>query len=643
MKDTTWFVTEEFEKEYHTDEVLGAVCGANGTAIRLWAPTAESVFLHLYPTGKGCVSQETVAMEKGSKGVWTYRTSRNLDGVYYDFDVTVAGKTRRTADPYAKACGVNGKRSMILDLRRTDPEGWAEDTAPAHTPEQVIYEIHVKDFSWDPAGGFAEADRGKFSAFARTGTTLNGKGKYATGLDYLKKLGVTHIQLMPVYDYGSVDEEHWETGYNWGYDPVNYNVPEGSYSSDPYHGEVRVRELKEMIAALHKHGFRVIMDVVYNHTYVNDSWLERTVPGYYYRQKSDGTLSNGSGCGNDVASERSMCRRYILESALYWVEEYHMDGFRFDLMGLLDQELMESLQTALDKKYGKGEKLLYGEPWRADNTHLSRPVALCDKDSLKYIDGRIGAFCDDIRDAVKGSLMDLSARGFVNGGGMQNWKLHKCLAGWAGEHGAYQTPYQTITYLSCHDDWTLWDKLVSTMDPRKNYAGCQKTVLKANRLAAAINFCCQGRPFFLAGEEFGRTKGGIKNSYCSSSEVNLLDWTRAWKNRELVDYYRGLIALRQQMPGMQDKTADAHKRILGTQEIATDCVAACIDNRSADTKWEKVLLIFNCSAKAAEYTLPEGSWQVLADGDSSFRWETENLTEKTVTVEANTALILGLK
>ena len=643
MNDLIWFASKEFERDYHYTKTLGAQCGPEGTRIRLWAPTAQAVFLHLYAAGKDGAALETVAMERGEKGVWSYRTLRNLHGTYYDFDVTVDGVCRRTADPYARACGVNGSRSMVVELSRTDPEGWEADTAPAHTPEQVIYELHIKDFSWDPHGGFDPKDRGKFSALCRGGTTLDGEGKFATGLDYLKKLGVTHIQLMPVYDYGSVDEENWETGYNWGYDPVNYNVPEGSFSSDPYRGEVRVRELKEMIAALHKHGFRVIMDVVYNHTYVSDSWLERTVPGYYYRQKPDGSLSNGSGCGNDVASERSMCRQYILDSALYWIREYHMDGFRFDLMGLLDQELMEAIQHELDKQYGPGEKLIYGEPWRADNTHLSRPAVLCDKNSLKTIDGRIGAFCDDTRDAVKGSLMDLSARGFVNGGGMEAWKLHKCLAGWAGEHGAYRTPYQTITYLSCHDDWTLWDKLVATMDKKMQFTGCQRNILRANRLAAAINFCCQGRPFFLAGEEFGRTKGGIKNSFCSSSEVNLLDWSRAWKNRKLVEYYRGLIGLRQQLPGMQDKTERASLRILETRQLAKDCVAACVDNRGAGSKWEKVLTVFNCGEETVSYQLPQGSWQILADGESSLRWKRTAMAGKTVAVQPYTALILGMK
>ena len=643
MKQMKWFASEAFKQEYHYDGELGAFCADSGTRIFLWAPTAEAVFVHFYPAGNGCKAFETVPMERGSKGVWSYRTTRNLDGWYYDFDVTVDGKTNRTADPYAKACGVNGSRSMVIDLAKTNPQGWEKDRAPEKTPEQVIYELHVKDFSWDEAGGFPAADRGKYSALGRTGTTLNGEGKYATGLDYLKRLGVTHIQLMPVYDYGSVDEENWESGYNWGYDPVNYNVPEGSYSSDPYHGKVRVRELKEAIAALHREGFRVIMDVVYNHTFVNDSWLWRTVPGYYYRQKADGSFSNGSGCGNDIASERSMCAKYILDSALYWVREYHMDGFRFDLMGLLDRELVESIQHELDKEYGPGEKLIYGEPWRADNTHLSRPVVLCDKNSLKTIDGRIGAFCDDTRDAVKGSLMSLEAKGFVNGGGMQTGKLYNCLVGWAGCHGAAQTPYQTITYLSCHDDWTLWDKLVYTMDAQKQFTGTQPEILRANRLAAAINFCCQGRPFFLAGEEFARTKGGIKNSFCSSSQVNLLDWTRAWENRDLVDYYRGLIALRMQLPGLQEKSHRSAERVLWVKELTKDCAMACIDNHGEGSTWEQVLLIINCSDQGGNAQLPEGNWQLLCDGESSFRFEEGVVVTGKVAVERNCALILGRK
>lgn len=454
------FDSIEFQRAYHTDEPLGTFCGREGTLFRLWAPTARKVELRLYSTGNDTPAQANIPMNAKSKGVWEYETHENLDGTYYDYALWAEGEYYETPDPYGKACGVNGRRSMVIDLSRTDPKNWENDKAPKETPEQIIYELHIKDFSWDVSGGFEEKDRGRYTAFTKQGTTLYQHGQNPTGLDHLKKLGVTHIQILPMYDYGSVDEAHPETGYNWGYDPVNYNVPEGSYSSDPYHGEVRIRELKEMIASLHANGFRVIMDVVYNHTYSLDSPLFKTAPWYYYRQNPDGTPSNGSGCGNDIASERSMCARYILESALYWVEEYHIDGFRFDLMGLLDTELMEQIQKALDERYGEGEKLVYGEPWRAGDTAAANNVTLCDKGALKQIDGKIGAFCDDTRDAVKGSVMDSHGVGFVNGGVLTADALEKCVAGWAGEHGAFQTPRQTITYLSCHDDWTLWDKLV---------------------------------------------------------------------------------------------------------------------------------------------------------------------------------------
>ena len=636
-----WFDSPEFEKAYHTEVPLGAFCGVQGTCFRLWAPTAEQVAIRLYQAGSNAPALEKIFLEKEEKGVWSYTTKRNLDGWYYDYEVTVDGITRNSQDPYAKACGVNGQRSMVIDLARTNPEGWDADKAPAPTPEQIIYELHVKDFSWDKAGGFPESDRGKFSALCREGTTLRYDGVHPTGLDYLKRLGVTHIQLLPVYDYGSVDETKPEFGYNWGYDPVNYNIPEGSYSSNPYWGEVRIRELKQAIASLHSHGFRVIMDVVYNHTYDLESPLFKTVPWYYYRQDKTGKASNGSGCGNDVASERSMCRRYILESALYWVEEYHMDGFRFDLMGLMDDTLMNSLQSELDKRYGAGEKLVYGEPWRADNTSTREGTLLCDKGSLKRINPKIGAFCDNTRDAVKGSVMDAASVGFVNGGKISAEKIYKCVAGWAGKHGDYQTPYQTITYLSCHDDWTLWDKLVYTMDPGKNFLGSAANIQKANRLAAAINFCCQGRPFFLSGEEFGRTKGGIKNSYCSSAEVNQLDWQRAWQNRQMVDYYRGLIALRLQCPGLQDKSVNAHKRILWAKDLSGNAVAVCLDNRGENSKWSKLLMIFCCDQQPQQLQLPEGKWQVLVNGDSSFQWQLHVTLSGSCTVPAGSALILG--
>ena len=636
-----WFDGKEFQEAFHCEEPLGAFCGNDGTLFRLWAPTAQAVTLRLYTAGNGGDPAETIVSEKGQKGTWIFRTERNLDGWYYDYEVTVDGACYCTADPYAKACGVNGHRSMVLDLRRTDPEGWGVDRAPAHTPEQVIYELHIKDFSWDKAGGFPVEDRGRYSALPRTGTTLNADGLHPTGVDYLKRLGVTHIQILPMYDYGSVDEENPDDGYNWGYDPVNYNIPEGSYSSDPYHGEVRIRELKEMIAGLHAQGFRVIMDVVYNHTYCLQSCLWKTVPWYYYRQEDNGTAANGSGCGNDLASERSMCAKYILDSVLYWVQEYHIDGFRFDLMGLLDTALMNRIREELDARYGVGEKLIYGEPWRAADTAARPGTVLCTKDNLKKLNINIGAFSDDIRDAVKGSVMDINAVGFVNGGGIDAEVLRRCVAGWAGENGPNQAPSQTLTYLSCHDDWTLWDKLVYTMDPKRNFTGSAPGVLRANRLAAAINFCCQGRPFFLAGEEFARSNGGFKNSYCSSADVNRLDWQRAWDNQKLVDYYRGLIALRMRLPGLRDKSAAAGGRILWAENAARDCAVVCLDNRGADTEWAQLLMIFSCGEEPQQVKLPAGKWQILVDGDSSFRWQSEEAAEGFCTVKPLSALILG--
>ncbi len=639
LQQKHWFDSEAFEKAYHCDAPMGAFCGESGTLFRLWAPTAEKVTLRLYRDGSEGAAFQVLPLNPAEKGTWVWQTRENLDGIYYDYAVTVDGQTRIAGDPYAKACGVNGQRSMAADLRKTDPDGWAQDRAPAPTPEQIIYELHIKDFSWDPAGGFPPQDRGRYSAFLRTGTTLNGDGIHPTGMDYLKELGVTHIQILPMYDYGSVDERAPDASYNWGYDPVNYNVPEGSYSSDPYHGAVRIREMKEMIAALHAQGFRVIMDVVYNHTYRLNSHLFSAVPWYYYRQHDDGSPANGSGCGNDLASERSMCGKYILDSVLYWAQEYHIDGFRFDLMGLLDDKLMNRIQQALDDRFGRGEKLIYGEPWRADRTAQRSGTVLCTKDNLKHLNPAIGAFSDDTRDSVKGSVMDLNAVGFVNGGGIRAQHLQKCITGWVSPDGPNQNPGQTVTYLSCHDDWTLWDKLVYTLDPDKNYTGFSQKVIAANKLAAAINFCCQGRPFFLAGEEFGRTKGGIKNSYCSSAGINQLDWVRAWKNRELADYYRGLIALRLQLPCLQDKSDAAGRHLLWAKDLMPDCAGVLLDDRRG--KWQQLLLIFNCAGTDHEISLPEGTWQVLVDNDSAFRWSGGLYAKESAAVPAASALILG--
>ena len=640
--------SKAFEAQYHTDEALGALWAPAATRFALWAPTARQVSLSLYAEGTGGGPLLTVDLARGGRGVWEAVVEGDLDGRYYDFAVTdCEGVTRRTADPWARACGRDGARSMVIDLRRTDPAGWAEDAPPARGPEDIIWEVHVKDFSHDARSGVPAALRGKFKALTLTGTTLDGDGVHPTCLDYLKRLGVNYVQLMPVFDYGSVPEDDPEA-FNWGYDPVNYNVPEGSYATDPDDGAVRIRELKEAVQALHKNGFRVIMDVVYNHTYHLDSWLWRTEPWYFYRQNPDGSPADGSGCGNDLASERSMCARYILESVLYWAQEYHMDGFRFDLMALLDTQLMERIRAELDRAYGKGEKLVFGEPWSAHSSPMHRGAKPAGKRALPTLDENIGAFCDATRDLAKGHILHAERPGFVNGGSARLADLRAAVTGWAWAPGgrfAARAASQTINYLSSHDDWTLWDKLVLTMDPARQFDTPTPAVLRANRLAAAFCFGCQGRWFMLAGEEFGRTKQGLQNSFNASAALNQLDWARAWTGpwRDLADYYRGLIALRPQLPGLCSKGPDAPARLRSAWRPARLTAAFLLDNSGPASRWDALLLFYSAAGQPRPAALPDGQWQVLADPDSSFRWQeaAPALLAGQATLPAAGALILG--
>ena len=640
--------SKAFEAQYHTDEALGALWAPAATRFALWAPTARQVSLSLYAEGTGGGPLLTVDLARGGRGVWEAVVEGDLDGRYYDFAVTdCEGVTRRTADPWARACGRDGARSMVIDLRRTDPAGWAEDAPPARGPEDIIWEVHVKDFSHDARSGVPAALRGKFKALTLTGTTLDGDGVHPTCLDYLKRLGVNYVQLMPVFDYGSVPEDDPEA-FNWGYDPVNYNVPEGSYATDPDDGAVRIRELKEAVQALHKNGFRVIMDVVYNHTYHLDSWLWRTEPWYFYRQNPDGSPADGSGCGNDLASERSMCARYILESVLYWAQEYHMDGFRFDLMALLDTQLMERIRAELDRAYGKGEKLVFGEPWSAHSSPMHRGAKPAGKRALPTLDENIGAFCDATRDLAKGHILHAERPGFVNGGSARLADLRAAVTGWAGAPGgrfAARAASQTINYLSSHDDWTLWDKLVLTMDSARQFDTPTPAVLRANRLAAAFCFGCQGRWFMLAGEEFGRTKQGLQNSFNASAALNQLDWARAWTGpwRDLADYYRGLIALRPQLPALCSKGPDAPARLRSAWRPARLTAAFLLDNSGPASRWDALLLFYSAAGQPRPAALPDGQWQVLADPDSSFRWQeaAPTLLAGQAALPAAGALILG--
>ena len=640
--------SKAFEMQFHTDAPLGALWTPQSTSFFLWAPTARKVTLFLYDDGTDGESFLMIDLVRGERGVWQTEVEGNLDGRYYDYTVTDSeGVTRHTADPWARACGRDGVRSMVIDLSRTDPAGWAQDAPPARGPEDIIWEVHVKDFSHDVHSGVPDGLRGKYKALTLTGTTLDNDGIHPTCLDYLKRLGVTHVQLMPVFDYGSVPENDPDA-FNWGYDPVNYNIPDGSYASDPSDGAVRIRELKEVVQALHRNGFRVIMDVVYNHTYQLDSWLWRTEPWYFYRQNPDGTPAAGSGCGNDLASERSMCGRYILESVLYWAREYHMDGFRFDLMGLLDTGLMERIRAALDAEYGRGEKLLFGEPWSAGRSPMHRKAVPAGKRALPTLDENIGAFCDATRDLVKGHILHAERPGFVNGGSARLADLSAAITGWAGVKGgrfAVRAPSQTISYLSSHDDWTLWDKLVITMDPSRSFDTPTPAVLRANRLAAAFCFGCQGHLFLLSGEEFGRTKQGLQDSFNASAALNQLDWSRAWSDpwRQLMEYYRGLMALRKQLPALCDKSETARQRLLASWRPSRLCAAFLLDNRGGVSPWDQLLLFYNVAGSIRPTALPAGRWQLLADADSSTHWQDDHpvFLDGMADMAPDGALILG--
>lgn len=632
------YSTTEFDRNYHYQGELGAFCSEEGTSFLLWSPLAEDVRICFYEDGEKGGPLEIHVMQKEEKGVWAYRTKRYLHGMYYIFERKEEGRWISFSDPYAKACGVNGIRSMAVDLKQTDPEGWNQDMRPPKQEETVIYELHVKEFSWDEAGGFLPENRGKYRAFTEEHTTLHHDGIHPTGLDYLKDLGVTHVQLMPVYDYGSVDEKN-DGEFNWGYDPVNDNVPEGSYASDPARGEVRIRECKEMIQALHKKGFRVIMDVVYNHMYSADTSLNRAVPWYYFRTWEDGELSNGSACGNDVASERAMCAEYIVNSVLYWTEEYHMDGFRFDLMGLLDADLMNRIRKELDRRYGRGEILLFGEPWAAEETAMEGAAIPALKKNVGELDQMVGMFCDDTRDAIKGHVFEAETPGFVNGADGLEEDILNGMKAWCIPGSKVKAPSQIISYVSAHDNWTLWDKLEKTIPDEKER-------LRVNKLAAAVYMTCQGHLFFLSGEEFARTKDGQENTFDAPIHLNRLDWERAYTYESLRRYYEGLIALRKQLPGLCDKSSRASERMFGgwTKPGVVGCF---VDNRSMeesqatkDSPWETLYVIYNRKKEAVEAELPEGRWQILADGDDSFWWKKERIVQK-AEVSPVSALILG--
>ena len=617
----TLFENVPFHRENYYTGPLGPDYTPGGTCLRLWAPTAEAVTVTLYHKGDGGAVLGTEPLVRGAHGVWSVWLPGEQHGRYYTFAVTVNGITRETGDPYARAAGVNGVRSMIVDLARTAPSGWERDVRPAIPPAQrAVWEVSVRDFSQDAASGVRPAWRGKYMAFTQQGTTLHGDGIHPTCLNYLKRLGVKYVQLMPIFDFGSVDEaKPLLRQYNWGYDPTNFNVPEGSYSTDPTRGEVRIRECREMIAALHAAGIGVVMDVVYNHTYRTETPLNNTVPYYFFRQNPDGSFSNGSGCGNEFASERPMARRYLIDSILYWAKEYHIDGFRFDLMGLYDVESINAVRAALDSLPGGRDILLYGEPWQGGASQLHRYEA--NKANLAMLNERVGIFCDDTRDAIKGGCFDAREPGYVEGKPGSFWDIGAAVAAWCrSDRLPPHAPSQIVSYVSAHDNFTLWDKLLCVRYKKPEFTARDTVALAQNRLAAGIYLTSFGLPFMQAGEEFARTKKGVGNSYRSSPALNRLDWNRAEQYHALVDYYRGLLALRAAFPrlGSTDRHAPEALQFFALEQPLVGWTLPAVWGDGA--AWSALCVFYNPTETACTVSLPAGQWKLLSDGTSSSLW-----------------------
>lgn len=636
------------DKSAYSGNDLGASYSKKATTFKVWSPNAASVRVNIFEHGSdnegdaGSIMSRAMSLDK-TTGVWSVTINGDLLNKYYTYSVTHGKTTKETADVYAKACGVNGQRSMVVDLSTTNPDGWENDkhVLVQNQTDASVWEISVADFSSSESSGVSEANRGKYLAFTEEGTTVDGvQGASSTCVDYLKKLGVKYVQIMPFYDFGSVDEsKNIMDQYNWGYDPVNYNCPEGSYSTNPKKGEVRIKECKQMIQALHNAGIGVIMDVVYNHTYTSDSWLQRTVPNYYYRMNNDGTFSNGSGCSNDTASEHLMFRKYMIDSVTYWASEYHIDGFRFDLMGLHDVTTMNSIRTALDNLYADGsgsQILMYGEAWDMA-TNCDEGTVLASQKNLKQLSDRIGAFDDTIRDAIKGSTGGTDGAFVQEGSRRANLKTgiagqSDTTTGWAN------VPSQCVTYASCHDNLCLYDKLVgSVYGADGKYRKRYEDLVAMNKLSAAIVITSQGIPFSLGGEEFCRSKDGDENSYASSRKENMLDWENVDLYSDVIEYYRGLYKIRDAFAAFSDSTAATANSLTYLSDVPKGVMGYTINNTESG-KWSQMCVIFNGSDSAQNVTA-KGDWVVLADNKTAGLRNIKNVTNS-VKVEAHSAVIM---
>ena len=610
---TVVFDSDYFIKNYTYDGGdLGAVINGDQTTFKVWAPTASKVVLNLFTSGHEGEAYKIVDMNKGDRGVWSY-TETCGHGTYYTYTVTTVVGTQEAVDPYAKSAGLNGNRGMVVDLSLTNPEGWYDSNfyGNMHSySDAIIWEIHVRDFS----NKIADSQfKGKYLAFTETG--LKNEHGQSVGIDYLKELGATHVHLLPVYDYATVDEGDPDSQFNWGYDPKNYNVPEGSYSTDPYNGEVRINEYKQMVMALHNAGIAVVMDMVYNHTYDGNSSFNRIVPYYYYRYDAKGENISASGCGNDTASERYMYGKFMVDSTRYWVEEYKLDGLRFDLMGLHDLATMQRIENAVHTV--NPEAIIYGEGWdmghtidgsaQANQKHISKIIP---------IDGAIGGvavFNDAIRDGLKGSVFIDDSKGYISGLGTEAFAdvlfgINGGTGADADEHWAVENA-MVVNYMSAHDNNTLWDKLAISLPDSD-----AEERMAMNRLGATIMFISKGAVFFQAGEEMLRSKpkgnGEFdENSYKSSDEINNIRWEMLKEGNmeyDMVEYYKGLIRMRKAFSIFTtNSTAVTGKTIHDANGRAT----VHIDNHNG----EEALLIFNPTSEEMTYEV-SGSWNMVCSG-----------------------------
>lgn len=641
--------------------VLGAEYSKEKTKFIVWAPNANNVRLALFSRDEKDYNshpQEIIEMNRGEKGTWNIEIKKDLNGVFYNYLITNSGNEREVTDPYAKAVGVNGNRGMVVNLEETNPVGFSTDTRPelSSAVGSIIYEIHIRDFSINEMSGIEDEKKGKYTAFTQQDSSIPGKFS-KTGISYIKELGITHVHLLPCFDYETVDEENLDRPqYNWGYDPKNFFAPEGSYSTNPYSGETRIKEFKEMVLALHEAGIRVVMDMVYNHTYKGyDSNLNLAVPGYYYRQDHNGNFSNGSGCGNELASERFMVRKLIVDSVIYWAREYHIDGFRFDLMGLHDIETMKKIRTELNLI--DPSIIMYGEGWTGGYTPLSGDMQSIKQNIVKYDKMQIAAFSDDTRDGVKGHVFNVNERGFINGRCGLEDTIKFCIVGATGQSGIdydkviyshwswANEPYQCINYISAHDNYTLWDKLaMANADSSVNQR------ISMNKLAAAIILTSQGIPFFQSGEEFLRTKkneDGTFNhdSYNSKDSINNLEWQRTLEYKEIVEYYKGLIKLRKKyrafrMNSREEIKANLKFFVKGENFYKDNIVAYKIKDKTGKNLCNDIVVIFNANEEEAFIDLQECGWSVLVNKEKAGVDEIHALTGNNIIVPSKCAYVL---